>query len=489
MNIIEKHFRLSLLISLFIGFLTAIPALHATVTTEPIQAIKTTDYELNISIDYEKEMIFCQSQLQITNTCNEPVQEIPLLLYRLLSVSSITDGQNQPLPFTQTVTQFEDWGQMQVNCLKVQLPHGLSKGEKTTLKIDYSGFLLGYSETGMRYVKDKIDKDFTILRLDAYAYPSIGFPSWKRNRALGMQSFDYLIKVTVPKTKTVANGGQLIDKITTNDQVTFVYKNIKKAWRMDIAIADYQEITHPQNDKIKVFCFPEHRQGAEDVLKTIDATMKLYTQWFGPLKDFTHFSIIEIPKGYGSQADVTSILLVGDALESKEQHYQFYHELSHLWNVPMLDPLPCRFEGEGLAMFLQHLTQEKLENKSSALNQAFEKYKKRYLDQLTKHPEYRKIPMIDHGKESATDLSYSKGMLFFTVLYNTLGEKSFFSLMAGFYQKYAAGAFTSDFATYLKDYPQKDLSLLVDDWIYGTKSTEQLLNNETLPQLTQHISK
>ena len=33
-----------------------------------------------------------------------------------------------------------------------------------------------------------------------------------------------------------------------------------------------------------------------------------YTRWFGPLHDYLGYAVIEIPDGWGSQADVTSTL-------------------------------------------------------------------------------------------------------------------------------------------------------------------------------------
>lgn len=61
------------------------------------------------------------------------------------------------------------------------------------------------------------------------------------------------------------------------------------------------------------------------------------------------------------------------------------------------------------------------------------------------------IPMIDHGNKGITDLSYLKGMIFFNLLYELVGEKEFFNIIKTFYREYEGkGATTDDFANHLK---------------------------------------
>lgn len=466
-------------------FFYGVLSVYGATIVDQLPFIKTKDYKLNLAIDYENEILSADCTMTVLNTSQSPLKQIPLILYRLLKVEAVTDEKGDQLMFSQNVTQFEDWGQMQINYIAVSLDKPLLKGEKKTIKINYKGYLLGYTETGMSYVKDRIDKKFTIIRRDCKAYPVVGYPSWKANKTRGLQAFDYLINVTVPDTLKVANGGELKGKSAKNGQVTYSYKNIKPAWRMDIAAADYHILTD-KTGNLKIFCFPQHKEGARDILDVMAKTMKLYADWFGPLKGFNHFSVIELPSGYGSQADVTSILQVEEAFGSKEEHYQFYHELSHLWNLKPLDPIPCRFESEGLAMFLQYLVKEKLENKTDAVEKAFERMRERYLKQCQKKPGYLDIPMIDFGNKGITDLSYSKGMIFFNLLYELVGEKKFFNIIKSFYQKYEGkGAATDDFANHLNNYSKKDLSQFTRDWIYGTQSSRDLMDKLSLKEMAK----
>jgi hypothetical protein len=298
--------------------------------------LKTIRYDLDIKVEYEAEKIFGRCRLTVHNSGPSTFATIPLVLYRLLKVESIKDGRGNALPLTQDVVAFDDWEKLQVNLVRVTLKAPLQSQEKETLDISYQGHLLGYAETGMAYVKDKVDKEFTILRPDGRAYPEVGLPSWEASRRIGLQDYDYRLNVTVPSSLTVANGGRLVDVSTSNGWSTYTYENIKPAWRMDAAIADYTILEEDQGH-LKVFHFKEDAAGASTILATLKSTIDLYSRWFGPPEEIKGFAVIEIPDGFGSQADVTSILQTRSAFQKQDQMYQFYHEVSHLFDVRSTD--------------------------------------------------------------------------------------------------------------------------------------------------------
>ena len=447
--------------------------------------LKTVDYKLDLVIDYENEKILGGCQLMVLNPSKHPIHEIPLLLYRLLKVTSVRDEQGNDLSFTQQVLAYEDWEKLQVNYIAVSLKNPIQQGERRTINIQYEGYILGYSEVGMRYIKDRVDEEFTIIRPDCKAYPEVGYPSWKVNRAAGFQKFDYLVKVTVPHSLLVANGGELVGKVFKNGSVTYSYRNIKPAWRIDVAVAKY-DLLEDKANRLKIFYFPEDKEGAQMVLEALKKTMELYTDWFGPLRDYKGFTVIEIPEGFGSQADVTCIIQTRVAFTSKERLYGLYHEISHLWSVEPRDPLPSRLESEGLAMFLQYLVQEKLENKKGALEKGLQWSIESFRQKCKNNPRCGEVPVIDYGKEMLTDLSYSKGMILFYVLYNLVGEKEFMEIIGTFYQKYnETGATSDDFVNHAKKVSKVDLTKFFEEWVYGTRSSEYIINGTPIEEIVK----
>jgi hypothetical protein len=439
----------------------------------------TLSYALKIEVDYDQEKIFSECALTIQNPEEQPVDTVPLILYRLMDVTSVKDADGKDLAFSQDIVKFSDWEQLQVNYIRVNLSPPLAQGEKKILVIRYAGHLLGYSEV-MRYVKDRIDREYTVLREDCLTYPEIGIPSWKSNRGKVLQRFDFTALITVPASLMVANGGELTAKTESDGTATYTYRSLEPSWRMDFAVADY-EILKDEPEKIRIFTFPKHKEGAQKLLESLLKAKELYTGWFGPLKVFSGLTVIEVPKGYGSQMDVTTILQEEPAFETTESHYGFYHELSHLWSVKSRDKLPPRFESEGLAMFLQHLVQEKLEGKSNAAEKAVNAMRDRLRKNFAQHPEWTDVAMIDYGKENITDLSYRKGQIFFYVLYELMGEKPFLEAMGSFYQKYyETGATAQEFVDFVKNLSSINLDKLFEEWVFGAESSKLIVSRMSI---------
>lgn len=472
---------LSTLFALFILILSL--PLSAREFSSKVLTLKTTRYTLDVKVDYENKKIFGKCLLTVKNPADQAISHVPLLLYRLLKVTSVTGEEGENLPYRQEVLSFEDWEQLQVNYVEVPLSKPLSSGQSFTLAISYEGYILGYAETGWLYVKDHIDRNYTVMRMDGFGYPVVGYPSDKVNRKAGLQNFDYTISVTVPEDLVAANGGKLINKNVKNGLATYTYTNIKPAWRIDIPIAAY-DILEDEENKLKAFHFPEDKENAGKVLDAMQKALQLYTRWFGPANDFQGFTVIEVPEGYGSQTDVTSILQTADAFKKRGNLTALYHEISHIWNVRALDPLPARFESEGLAMFLQYLVQERLDSQKDALKNGYERLNKRFIQQCERNPKSKDVPIIEYGKKNLTGLSYSKGMLFFYILYHVMGEKDFLKAIGTFYQLFVkTGATSEEFLNHMKQSSKTNLDKLYKEWIYGTESTQLIFDRVPVEQI------
>lgn len=419
-------------------------------------------YDLDIVIDFAHDTLDGTCRLTLTNTGDQPVQKADLVLYRLLRVNGITSSRGTSLEYTQQVVSYEDFRPLQVNYIQVPFEEPLQKNASMTLSIDYSGYLLGYAETGMSYIKDRIDPEFTIIRPDCRAYPQIGVPCWEVNRRAGLPEFTYRISITVPDSLMAVNSGMLIDKKCADGDITFSYKSMKPAWRIDVAVSKYGLL---ENNIAKVFYLAQDSLRAGKILETMNRTISLYTDWFGPLPDQSQFTLIEIPDGWGSQTTASCIIQSAGAFKNDRRLYELYHEISHLWNVPETDPKPPRWQ-EGLAMFLQYLTIEKLEQRT-VLDQQAEQMLKRLQSTFSGNPRYQHLAMIDFGEKNATGLSYTAGMLFFYTMYSLTGEDNFLHIINSFDRIYhQQGATTEEFITYAKKSASVDLSHLFQEWFY-----------------------
>lgn len=439
------------------------------------------NYDLTVAIDYDQELLSGDCTIKIINVADRPIDSIPFILYRLFNVNSITGADSTPIAFEQQVVSYSDWRKMQVNYFVARLSTPMKADDTLSLTINYDGPLLGYTETGMLYCRDKIDREFTILRKDSRAYPVIGVPNWSVNRASGYESFDYDLYITLPDSLVAANGGQLISAEQFGDSTKYHFRNIKKAWRLDLAVAPYGQLTSGLN---RIYYLPDDSVGAINVMSAMDRCMVLYHDWFGPLADFRGFTLIEIPIGWGSQTDVTSIIQTADAFKDSSMLRHLYHEIAHQWNVRESDRFPVRWY-EGLSTYLEYYTADTLDGARS-LPTAVDRFSKFLIKQWAKKPELKEIPFIDYGRHDLTDYSYSYGMLFFATLDQIVGHEEFVKLLGGFYQSYIAiGATAEQFLDYLARNAPVKLDRFLTDWFRTTVAYAQIESGANPAELAQ----
>jgi aminopeptidase N len=441
--------------------------------------VSPTHYDLDFAIDYEAETLQGSVRIVVQNPSAEPVSEVSLLLYRLFRVRSVSGDRNADLTFTQTVVAFEDFGKLQVSQVLVTLAEPLAPGAETAIRMQYDGYLLGYAETGMHYIQDRIDPEFTILRDDTFVYPQPGYPSITINRSGPPSSFSYSARITVPAGLTVANGGRLDGTDTQGDRVTFRFSSLKPSWRMDFAIAKYGELG---SDLIRVYFLPGDSLGAEGVAGAAKKSLDIFTQWFGPLHDPGTFTFIEIPDGFGSQADITAVMQSAAAFRDPERHREVYHEISHLWKVAPTDRPSPRWD-EGFASFLEFVVEEEVTGKP-VVDERAALLVDWLRSELPGHPEWKKVPLVDYGRERMTDLSYSVGALFFDLLYRLEGREGFNKIVRAYIADFGArGGTTKDFGNVIRKTGRMDDTRLLDDWFFTTAWASRIEESPSIAAL------
>lgn len=429
--------------------------------------LRPTRYDLSVQLDLERQRMEATVRLRLRNDHKVPVRTASLLLYRLLDVRSVRDPTGAPRAFSQRVVAFEDFSELQANHVVVPLTPALAPGAEVTLEVRYGGHVLGYAETGMLYIRDRIDTTYSMLRMDTFAYPQPGYPSDAVNKRRGLPVYDYTAAITVPATHAVANGGELVERRATGATVRYVYRSVKPSWRMDFAVARFKIL---REGDLTVFHLPADSTGATRILGAMTRTLALYTRWFGPLRGKAPFAVIEIPDGWGSQADVTSILQAAAAFQDARRESELYHEISHLWNAANAEAPAPRWE-EGLATFLEDLTADSLSGTvttdSSAMRVA------RWLaGRLPKDSALREVPPADYGKRAMTGRSYWVGSLMFYGLYHVVGHDVFRRIIGEYYRRHEAGGGSSAaFVEVAQGVSGTDLTAFFDDWLFSARWT------------------
>lgn len=446
----------------------------------PVQPVL---YQLEVAIDYVQRSLTGRAGITVKNPGTEPAGTVPFVLYRLLKVTSVLDSDETPIPFEQRVVAFEDFGRLQVNYLELNLAQPISPGEERKVVIAYEGYLEGASETGMSYVKDRISPEFTILRSDAFAFPCLGFPSFFALRKAGLPVFDWEARIDVPDTLNVANGGRLVEKTVDQGRASYRYASIKPSWRMDFAIGAYEVL---EEAGVKVFHFAEDREGARSAARSFARAFRTFSDWFGPQHDFESFSILEVPEGYGGQADITCILQTADAFRDPSRAFLIYHEVSHLWNVPVTDTPSPRIE-EGFAVFLQWLLTDLDEGKNGALlDEKLESIAAGLQDRFEEKPALKEISMIDYGRREVTDLAYRVGALMFAILHRNTSEQEFQAIFRDFYRDHwKSGASTQQFVDLAQLKTKADVSRIFHDWLFTTDFVKVLESGTSFDEMAR----
>lgn len=455
------------------GFLLAALAQPALAQQEPspVSLPQLTHLALEVEPDFDAERIAGTATLTLRNVSDAPLAGVPLILHRLMRVTTVTDGDRRALAIRQRVTSFEDWERFQVNAIEVELAAPLAPGASTRLSVEYEGHLVGYTETGMRYLHDHVDPAFTILREDALAFPGVGIPSFETNRSAPRAPFTFEAAVTVPADLVVATGGEEIGREERGDRVTWRYRSRGPAPFLLVTIAPYGVA---QSGGLRVFHFPDDSIGARTMLAASSRAAKRLGQILGPLDGSLALSIMEIPDGWGSQASLTGgIILEADAFRDPERRIELYHELTHLWNAADLDTPSPRWN-EGLAMFLQGRLAREIDGWDGEA-EAYERTAEGLLERCGGDEPCGRVEMRRYGAEQLTGYSYRVGRLMFAALYAALGEEAFDGALRAHFQAHqASGTTTDDLVRAFVEAGGPPARQIFADWLDSTAWVDRL---------------
>ena len=455
-------------------------AAQLAVQSSPAWAVQHLD--LVINLDYAERGLTGRGLMTFQNHGQEAVRRVPLQTGRLMQVTSVRDVHGAALRYTQDVVRFADWPAMQVNQVWIELPAAVPPRSAVTIRVDWEGILVGYQETGMMYVRERIDSAFTLLREETGAFPVVGVPSVAAMRAAPREDFTFQARITVPAHQVVATGGRLVERRLMNDSVAYTFAGATPVPFLNIAIAPYRLA---ERSGIRVYHFPEDSAGAAALLVSADSALDLLESWFGATGDSLDLAIIEIPPGYGSQASLTAgVIQDAAAFRSKSGLHQLYHELTHFWNVRSTDRPAARWE-EGLASFLEMLLAHQLDGGPDAVAQA-QGHVPAVLERFGRDTANANLRFVDYGKASKTGFSYSVGQLMFATLYAAVGADEFNRLVGGYYQRYKqTGGTTAQLIDYLHSQSKHNLAAFTRDWLLSTRWFTELSRGATLSGLAR----
>jgi hypothetical protein len=445
-----------------------------------------THLDLVVGVDYETGRIVGTATLTLHNTSSTNLSRVPLVLNRLMRVGAVTDGQGGALSVRQRVEVFEDVPKLQVNAIEVDLAAPVPPDGQVRLAVSYEGHLVGYTEVGMRYTQDRVQRDFTILREDVYAFPVVGVPNARAMRTAPRAPFGFEVSATVPDDLVVATGGEPVGRTAEDGMATWRFRSRDPAPFLIVAIAPYGIV---EADGLRIYHFPEDADGAAMVLEASRKAASRYGEIFGPLDRPMVLNVMQVPEGWGSQASLAGgIIQEAGAFRDRAQLQALYHELSHLWNALDLDTPSPRWN-EGLATFFQGRMARELDGWGGEAAD-LQQIARRLLNRCGPDQPCGSIPMRRYGEERMTGLSYSVGYLMFATLYHTLGEATFDRALRQHFQAHqAAGTRTDDLVHAFVEVGGPTARRIFDDWLDSTAWVDRLRHDPTLETLFDHYGR
>jgi len=250
------------------------------------------------------------------------------------------------------------------------------------------------------------------VREDAYSFPVLGVPSLARDRSIRRDGFTFDAQVTVARGFAVAAGG-FAGRAESATGTTYRFSSRDKVPFLNLCIARFRTLA---GKGFTVSYLPGDEAEARKIGLRTEEALALLTKWFGPPPEAPDLALVEIPSGWGSQADrISGIILTADSFHDPTRLYELYHELAHLWNPPDLDRPSPRWN-EGLSMWLQQVIAENPEG----LNASSERAVAGVLDSPDER--LKSVPFASYGTQGMTDASYGVGRLYFLVLERVVGR-------------------------------------------------------------------
>ncbi len=459
--------------------------LKNTMTTNHNEAddltIKPLHYTLIIDISIDDKLLKAESRIKLLNAGAEPVDRFQLLLNRGLNVTAIEYDKGD-VSFTQRRDRFKDLNEMVVNTIDVFLDKPLKAGDTVSMHVTYEGEISSYEDV-FTYIKDRISEEYTLIRTDAFSYPVLGVMEFKQLISLlTRQRVGFELKVTVPTGYKVANVGKLLSYVETDDKVTFTYVSKLPSWRIDIAVSEFNLLSDEALD-LHVFALETDHIHAGRILRELMRCLRFYRGWFGDPAHWAGYTVIEVPEGWGSQADVTGMLLEAKSFRDEQRVESLYHELAHLWNVTSGEKIPSRFLDEGFATYLQLLAVREFFGEN-VFEEKLDRFRQRAMKMAEDNPILLEIPVASYGEYGVTDASYFVGAWVLYILHRVVGDRCFRDTIRTFLKRYR------DKPATLEDFKQTALNIcgtkvdrLLNEWLFGNKAIQYLKQNTPVEEL------
>lgn len=388
--------------------------------------------------------------------------------YGSITIEGVTK-EGQPLNYT---IEGEDQ-----NILKVELNEEVYPDEQVSFTIEFSTTLaninhrLGYGNNtinfGNFYPIICMYESGVGFKTDLYH--SNGDPFYS-------ECANYEVKLSYPSNLTLASSGQLITTETTNDITTAQLKGDKIR---DFCFVLSDKFSHAStkvgNTVINYYGY----QNDNNINSSLEVSVKAvetFNSMFGQYP-YSQLSVVKANFLHGGM-EYPNLVIISDDVSNEDVAYVIVHEIAHQWwyGVVGNDEYNHAWMDEGLTEYSTMLFFEENESYGEDFDQMIDNATTNYktfvrvytnvtgsvdtsmdrpLSQFNTEPEY-------------VQCTYTKGLLMFNSIRETVGDRKFFKALKDYYQDFAyKNAAPADMIASFNKSTGYDLEGFISSWLNG----------------------
>jgi aminopeptidase N len=447
-----------------------------------------TQYTIDLTIDNDPVTFEGHARVDVTNSVGKTLDS---LFFRLLPNAGQSYG-NGWLKVLQTQVdgQLVETGlSVDDTALRVDLPQGLTPGERTQVEFDFQGRVpvdFGGGQTPDAYGIYNFSQG--VLALSGW-YPILAVydengwhldPVSPLGDSVFSQTALYTVDITLPAEQILIATGVEVGRVQSGDQIK--YRLVSGPTR-DFFIAashEFQKVSQTvDGTRINAYFLPGYATAGAAGLSTTASSLGDYNQRFGKYP-FSELDVVQAPLRNALGVEYPGVVLIGAGLYDKPDDPSFTvtiaHEVAHQWwyNVVGNDVFAEPWLDEGLTTYSSGVYYQD-EFGEGAYRGLVSFWQGRYdtlvqdgkddvVTQALKHFESLSDPRVYGG------VVYTKAALFFKALRQEIGDQAFFTALQAYYRLNQYQVATGDdLLADFEDAAGQQLDGLYDQWLYSKK--------------------
>ena len=278
---------------------------------------------------------------------------------------------------------------------------------------------------------------------------------------------NYDVKISYPEEFTLASSGEVVDTKTKDGLKIDTIKG-QKIRDFCLVLSDKFQVLSKQQEDTTVCYFSYKDPDPNKSLETACQALSFFNKSFGKYP-YSKLNVVETNFVYGGM-EYPNLVMISD--EGRDRDYVIVHEIAHQWwyGVVGNDQYCHAWQDESLTDFSAMLYfQDEYDDLIEGANTSYKLYISLY-NKINLKPDTRMDRPLDEFSTEAEYVSciYTKGVLMYDTLKDSIGEKKLLKMLKSYYKKYAyQNASLAEMIACFEGASGVKLKSFFDSWLNG----------------------